>query len=110
VIGIEYPWFARISVLHGDVDLIATISTQGTVTKVQISSGAEPLALAAKAALSNGQFTGCTSVQGECEARFVVSFVLNGSCDAGENCPTSFEVNFPGKIIVTSKSLKAVVN
>src|SRR5258708_6037863 len=46
VIGIEYPWFARMSVLQGDVDLIATISTQGTVTKVQISSGPEPLSLA----------------------------------------------------------------
>jgi TonB family protein len=104
VIGIEYPWFARMAVLEGDVELIATISTEGTVTRVRIISGVEPLAIPAKATLSRWQFTGCTSEQGECEVRFVVSFVLNGSC-VSENCPSTFEVDFPGKIIVTSQRI-----
>jgi hypothetical protein len=108
VIGIDYPWFARMAVLQGDVELIATISTEGTVTRVRIISGPEPLALPAKATLSRWQFTGCTSEQRECEARFVLSFVLNGSC-ASENCPSTFEVDFPGKIIVTSKRIGHVM-
>jgi hypothetical protein len=104
VIGIDYPWFARMAVLQGDVELIATISTEGFVTRVRIISGAEPLATPTKATLSRWQFTGCTSEQTECEVRFVVTFVLNGSC-ASENCPSTFEVDFPGKIIVTSKRI-----
>lgn len=108
VIGIDYPWFARMAVLQGDVELIATISTEGTVTRVRIISGDEPLATPAKATLSRWQFTGCTSKQKECEARFVVSFVLNGSC-ASENCPSTFEVDFPGKIMVTSKRIGHVM-
>jgi hypothetical protein len=107
VIGIDYPWLARMAVLQGDVDLVATISTEGTVTRVRITSGAESLALSAKAALLKWQFTGCTSTHGECEARFVVSFVLNGSCDS-EDCHSTFQVDFPGKITVTHKRITKV--
>ena len=104
VVAIQYPWFARMASLQGDVVLTAKISMQGIVTNVHIDSGPQPLALPAKTVLSEWQFTGCTPEQGECEAKFVVSFILNGSCDA-ENCPMGFEVNFPGKIVVTSTEL-----
>ncbi len=92
------------------MELNVRVSKAGGVKDIQIISGAEPLALAAKAALLNWQFTGCTSEKGECEARFLVSFVLAGSCSASENCPSTFEVDLPGKITVTAKSIRAIVN
>lgn len=110
VVGVEYPWFARMAVIQGRVELSLTISARGIVDDVRVVSGAEPLALAAKAALSKWQFTGCTSKQGHCETKFVILFVLNGSCYASENCPTDFEVDFPGKVTVMSKSIHAIVN
>lgn len=62
---------------------------------------------AAKAALTKWRFSGCT---GECRIEFVVSFLLHGSGDASENCPTSFEFDSPGTITVVSKSVHAIVN
>lgn len=110
VVAIEYPWFARMAMLQGNVELVATISTQGTVTNIRVTSGPEPLTSAAKAALSKWQFRGCAAKQEGYELKFVVSFVLNGSCDAREYCPTNFEVDFPGKITVTAKGINAIVN
>jgi hypothetical protein len=74
------------------------------------ASGPEPLARPAREALSKWKFTGCTSRSEECEAKFVFSFVLSGSCEVGTYCPTEFEVDLPGKVKVTSKAIAGVVN
>jgi TonB family protein len=107
VVGMEYPWFARMGVIQGAVELGLTVLKDGTVTDVQIKSGPAPLADAAKEAISKWQFAGCTS-EGGCKAAFVFSFALTGSCYASEHCPTGFEVDLPGKAKVTSKSIRAV--
>jgi hypothetical protein len=46
----------------------------------------------------------------KCEARFTVAFELSGSCNAGSNCSTGFEVDLPDKIRVTAAAIKAIVN
>jgi hypothetical protein len=100
-------WLARVAVLQGKVELTLAISAQGAVTKILEVSGAEPLALAAKTALTKWHFAGC---QRGCDMKFVALFVLDGSCSAGENCPSTFEFDAPSKITVKSKSIRAIVN
>ena len=110
VVGVQYPWFARIAFLQGAVELVATISRDGGIAEIRTASGPEPLAKPAREALSKWQFTGCNSRPAECEATFLFRFVLDGSCGASENCPTSFEVDLPGEIRVTSKGIRAIVS
>ncbi len=108
VVGLEYPWFARLAVLQGMVELQATISREGIVKYVRVVSGPEPLSGAASKALSQWLFKGCNS--DVCTATLSFSFLLKGSCDAGANCPSSFQVDLPDKITITSTSINAIVN
>lgn len=103
VVGMEYPWFARMAVLQGTVELMATISRAGEVERIRVVSGAEPLATPAKETLSKWRFTACDSQTSECEARFVFLFVLDGSCSVSSHCPTDFAVDLPDKITVKSR-------
>ena len=109
IVGLQYPRLARLAVIQGTVELIATISRDGTVTRTRVEYGKAPLTEAAKESLSKWQFNGCTEPRG-CDVRIVFSFVLTGSCDARENCPTDFEVDLPGKVKVASKAINAIVN
>jgi hypothetical protein len=110
VVGFGYPWFARMAALQGTVELIAIISLDGSVAKVDVKSGAEPLASPAKEALSKWQLAGCHSVAATCEAKFISRFILSGSCNAAAHCPTGFEVDMPGEVTVTAKAIKAIMN
>ncbi len=102
IVGVEYPWFARVAVLQGTVKLAATVSREGSVTNVRVISGPKPLADAASDTFSKWQFAACPS--GDCHVELTFSFVLNGSCNACSHCPTEFEVNLPDKVRITSKS------
>lgn len=110
VVALEYPWFARMAVLQGSVELNATISKDGTVTNVAILSGTQPLAQAAKEALLTWRFTACPSANMPRQAGFVFEFSLDGSCSASEHCPPSFEIDLPGKVYLKAKRIKAIVN
>jgi hypothetical protein len=92
------------------VELVATISPDGAVAAIRTVSGPEPLARPAREVLSKWQFVSCASRSGNCEAKFVFSFALTGSCEAGTRCPTEFEVDLPGKVKVTSKAISDVMN
>ena len=108
IVGLEYPWFARLAVLQGRVELQATISREGVVKHVRVVSGPKPLSAAAAKSLSQWAFKGCSA--DECTANVVFSFVLNGTCNAGTNCPSSFQADLPDKVTITATSIKAIVN
>jgi len=102
VVGLEYPWFARMGGIQGTVELAATISQEGTVIGISVVSGPEPLATPAKDSLSKWRFTACTSPSAECKTKLVFLFVLAGTCKIS-HCPTEFEVDLPDKVRVKSK-------
>src|SRR5271170_7569235 len=66
VVGLDYPWFARMAFLQGPVELVATVSRDGRVTEIRTTAGPEPLAGPARGALSKWQFTGCVSRLDDC--------------------------------------------
>jgi Gram-negative bacterial TonB protein C-terminal len=107
----EYPVLARLAFLERTVDLVATISREGTVVAVRVMSGPPVLATPAKETLSKWRFTGCASPTGQCEAKLVFSFVLlPGSCTSGSHCPSEFEVDLPDKVLVRAQPFKAIVD
>jgi hypothetical protein len=110
VVGIEYPWFARMAVLQGNVELIATISQDGVVEKISVASGAPILAGPAKEAMSKWLFSGCESQSSGCEVKTTFSFTLSGVCGSGACCPTELQFDLPNKVSVKSTSAHAVVN
>jgi hypothetical protein len=110
IVGLEYPWFARFGVIQGVVEVLATISSDGSVQSVRALSGPSPLVVAAKESVSKWSFTGCPSGSDKCEIKIVFSFVLRGSCDAASHCPSEFELDLPDRVKVSAKSFKAVVN
>jgi len=101
IVAMEYLWFGRMAHIQGSVDLVATISREGAVTGVRAVSGPPLLAEPAKETLSKWQFTGCVAAGG-CEARFVFSFALSGTCSEGSRCPSEFELDLPDKVLVKS--------
>ena len=107
LVGLEYPWLARVAVLQGDVELAATVSRDGGVTRVRVVSGPQPLAGPAKDALSRWRFA---PRAGEVEVRFVFTFVLRGSCSAGSRCPSTFEVDLPDRVKVTSQAVEGILD
>lgn len=109
IVGLEYPWFGRIVVVQGNVELAATVSRDGSVKRVRVISGAPPLAVPAKEALAQWLFIGCTSLDG-CEIQVTFTFVLSGSCDASSHCPSEFQVDLPNQVTVKAKAFKAIVN
>jgi outer membrane biosynthesis protein TonB len=111
IVAMEYPPFARMAYLRGTVDLVATISREGTVAAVRVVSGPPMLATPAKENLSKWRFTGCASPTGQCEAKLVFSFVLlPGSCDSDSHCPSEFEVDLPNKVLLRAQPFKAIVD
>ena len=103
VVGMEYPWFARMARLQGTVTLAATILRDGTVGGIQVASGPEPLATPSKETLSKWRFTGCASSSDECVIRVVFSFVLKGSCGDSTRCSSEFQMDLPDQIQITSQ-------
>jgi TonB family protein len=110
VVDLEYPWFARVGMIQGDVEIVATVAPEGKVTRIHVVSGARPLAEAARAALEKWQFAATSATRGRYELRLVFSFVLAGSCDAAEHCPNHFEVDLPDRVRVSAKAIRAMVN
>ena len=111
IVGIEYPWFARLGVIQGRVALAAVVGRDGAVKKVRIISGVAPLAAAARESVLKWVFRGCDSDSGTCETNIQFSFLLDdGSCDAGSHCPSQFEIDLPGNVTVSAKRIRAIVN
>jgi hypothetical protein len=110
IVSLEYPWFARLAGIQGNVELIATASHDGTVKSVRAISGPDPLVRAAKESLSKWLFAGCASNNDGCEVRVVFSFVLVGLCGVSEYCPTDFEADLPDRVRVKSKLAHAIVD
>lgn len=109
VVGLSYPRLAQLAAVQGEVELIATISRDGKVTRTRVLSGSGLLAPAAQEALSRWRFAGCTAASDECEAKVRFSFVLHGHCVL-PNCPTEFQVDLPGNVEVKSALPRAIVN
>jgi hypothetical protein len=110
LVGLEYPWFARLNAIQGDVELVATVSGTGSVENVAVRSGPPPLAIAAKANVSKWVFGPCASGGVACEVHVVFSFVLSGSCDASSNCPSEFTADLPDKVTIKAMRFNAIVN
>jgi hypothetical protein len=105
VVGLEYPWFARMAALQGNVRLVARIMSDGTVGAIDVSSGPEPLATPAKNALNKWRFSPCPSQARGCQIEVLFSFILSGTCAVGSQCPTEFQVDLPDRVQVKSGSL-----
>jgi hypothetical protein len=110
IVNVEYPWPGRVLSIQGDVELVASISSDGAVLGVRQVSGSDILASAAKDALSKWLFTGCKNESG-CEIKVLFSFILlSGSCAAGEVCPSQSQADLPDHVTVTAKPIRAIVN
>lgn len=109
VVGMEYPWFARMAALQGTVELVANLSRAGEIGQIHVVSGPEPLATPAKQTLSRWQFTACKSEGDDCTMKFVFLFILDGSCSVSSHCPTDFTVDLPDKITVRSKLFESAM-
>jgi len=104
VIGLTYPRLAQLADAEGRVELIAKVSTDGSVEKVTVVAGKRLFTDAAKRALAQWLFSSCDATSGRtCEARVIFEFVLlNGTCDSS-NCPSEFRFDFPNIATVRSK-------
>jgi hypothetical protein len=112
LVGLEYPWFGRLVIVEGKVELVASIAPDGTVREVRSASGPEPLAKPARDALSHWTFDGCESPQG-CELRIVFLYVLsNGKCEQASNkiSAAEFEADLPNQITIKATKICAIVN
>jgi hypothetical protein len=102
VIGLDYPWFARHNNIQGVVEVTVTITKEGLATNMRVAPGPPPaLTDPVKEALGKWRFASCS----ECEARFAFTFVLSGECGIPDRCPTTFEVDLPGKVTVKAPVL-----
>src|ERR1035441_7814251 len=101
VVSMEYPMLARMARLEGTVSLSATILSDGTVGKVTVLSGPEPLSTPAREDLSRWLFESCRSSDGACVVNVIFSFVLRGTCTDSPRCPTEFQVDLPNRVLVT---------
>jgi outer membrane biosynthesis protein TonB len=111
IVGMEYPGAARLAFLQGAVDLVATISPDGTVGEIRVLSGPPLLATPAKETLSKWRFAGRAAPAGQCEAKFVFSFVLlPGTCNSGSHCPSEFQVDLPDSVRVSAQPFNAIPN
>lgn len=110
IVGIDYPWFARLGGIQGNVEVAVTISGDGAVHKIRVVSGPEPLVRAVRESVSKWLFSGCSPAPGNCEAKILFSFALNGVCDAGQECVTRFEFDLPDKVRVYAKRAHAIID
>jgi len=110
IVGIDYPWFARLGGIQGNVEAVVTISGDGTVQKIRVVSGPEPLVRAVKESVSKWLFSGCSPAAGDCEAKILFSFALNGVCDASQQCAAHFEFDLPDRVRVYAKHAQAIIN
>lgn len=110
LVALEYPWFARMGEIQGDVPVVLTLTPQGKVTKVRILSGPKPLADAVRSALEKWQFAAMSCAGETCEAEIVFSFVLAGSCNAGSHCPSQFELDLPRAVRISAKAFMAIAH
>ena len=94
---------ARMARLEGTVSLTAAILSDGTVGKVTVLSGPEPLSTPAREDLSRWLFESCHSSDGTCVVNVIFSFALRGTCTDSPRCPTEFQVDLPNKVLVTSR-------
>jgi TonB family protein len=108
VVGMEYPWLARMAVLQGTVQLEATVSKDGAPENIRITSGPEPLATPAMQTLSKWRFQNCQGGATDCTLKITFTFVLKGTCDVSR-CPSDFEANLPDQVFVQSKMFDSTI-
>lgn len=108
IVGMEYPWFARMGALQGTVRIQATVNADGSLENVRVISGPGPLATPTKETFARWRFAGCPSGTGHCTVTFVFNFSLEGKCEIS-HCPTEFQVDFPDQVKVASKTFDSVI-
>jgi hypothetical protein len=103
IVSVEYPRVARLAYVQGNVELIASISQDGSVLGIRSVSGSPFLVPATRNGLSKWLFTGC-STGSVCEIKIVFSFaILEGAC---EYSPSSqFEADLPDHVTIKSKPI-----
>lgn len=109
VVAFEYPPFARMADLQGRVELVASITPDGSVGEVEVMSGAEPLATPAKTNLKKWRFNACESKENACKVRVVFSYILSGKCSPSTQCPTEFVADLPDRVEVKSKTFDSLI-
>ena len=108
VVGLEYPRLANLAHVQGNVELKAIITGKGDVSSIQVLSGHELLARAARETAVKWKYTSCTGTR-PCEATLMFSFELTGPCDHSE-CGTEFQVDLPNQVSVKARLLPPMIN
>lgn len=109
LVSLSYPRLAHLAGVQGRVELVANISSNGTVQKVQVISGDSILAKAATESVLRWHFAGCNANVRECQAKMVFIFVLSGECDI-TSCPSEVQFDLPGTVTVRSHLPHAIID
>lgn len=103
IVGLAYPWLAQSARVAGTVVVRLTVARDGSVTQAAAVSGHPLLAEAARQNAGRWKFERSGQDPGaDRDAYLVYRFVLEGSC-AGRDCRTSFVVELPNLVMVTSE-------
>jgi len=103
--GVQYPWFARLNRLQGQVTVKGLVSNKGELEQVNIS-GIGILADSVRNSIRKWEFEPCRTTQDNCVFSLRVSFVLlTGQCEASENCPIEFDFVLPSALTIRAKPL-----
>ncbi len=109
LVALNYPRFAAMAGIEGEVELVATVAADGSVKSVDVTRGIEPLARPAVETLTRWTFTRCVNTQSECRLTVTFSFRLTGDC-RDSFCPTDFEADLPHIVTITSKRARIIVD
>ncbi len=103
IVGLGYPWLAQSARVAGTVVVRLTVAPDGSVRQAEAVSGHPLLKKAARENAEKWKFTRSgQDPDGGGEAYLVYRFALEGNC-AGRDCRTSFVVELPNLIVVTSE-------
>lgn len=103
IVGLTYPWLAKSARVTGIVVVRLFVAPDGSVTEAKAVSGHPLLTEAARKNAEKWKFTRSgQDPDGFGEAYLVYRFALEGSC-AGRDCRTSFIVELPNLVVVTSE-------
>lgn len=110
LVGLNYPRLAHLADVEGQVQLIGTISTNGTLSNMRVTVGHDLLLTPVKDAVSKWVFACPTASLTQCEVMITFIFELEkGTCEIS-SCLTTFEVDLPDTVHVRSKHARAIVN
>ena len=98
--GLDYPPFARSAIIYGTVELLLTISDDGSVGNAEVRKGGSILAAAARANALTWRFEKVADGNsGVDQVTLIYEFKYNFDCDT--TCPASaFSFEYPNRITV----------